>query len=389
MKKIILIVAIGLVCSIGLVFSQKRFEKEASKVLTEQIMKEAAWALTQQPITVTASVCPRSAGTKHDFFSEADYFWPDSLNPDGPYIQKDGMTYPGIFTDHRYAMIRFSKIIGALASAYLLTKDEQYVKHAMVHLNAWFVNPETFMNPSLNFGQAIKGKLTGRGIGIIDTIHLMEVAQGLRVLEKSLLADRSIVDGTKKWFSEYLIWLTTHQYGKDEMNTKNNHGTCWTMQVGAFAKLVKQDSLLEVCRERYRTTLLPNQMANDGSFPLETKRTKPYGYSLFNLDAMTMVCQILSDEKNDLWNFETADGKSIKKGIEYLYPYVHNKSTWPYQHDVMYWENWPVAQPFLIFGAARFNNKDWFETWKALDHQPVVNEVVRNLPVRNPLIWFE
>ena len=31
----------------------------------------------------------------------------------------------------------------------------------------------------------------------------------------------------------------------------------------------------------------------DGSFPQELARTKPYGYSLFNLDAMAIIAQTL------------------------------------------------------------------------------------------------
>src|ERR1700709_728521 len=150
-------------------------EKAAEKILKKQILAEAAWAMKQEPVTVTDSFCPRSAGGKHDFFSEADYFWPDPKNPTGPYIDKDGMTNPDNFVAHRKAMIRFSKIIGALASAYKLTGDEKYVKQAVIHLKAWFVNPETLMNPNLLYAQAVKGKFTGRNYGIIDSIHLMEV----------------------------------------------------------------------------------------------------------------------------------------------------------------------------------------------------------------------
>jgi hypothetical protein len=364
------------------------YRSKTIEVLREQILNEADWALKQQPVTITASTSQRSAGTKNDFFSEADYFWPDSLNPDSPYVNRDGMTNPGIFTDHRFAMIRFSKIIGSLASAYMLTGNDEYVKHAMLQLRSWFVNPDTRMNPSMEFAQAIKGRATGRGYGIIDTIHLMEVAQGVKKMEHAKNADANVVEGTKKWFADYLTWLTSHHYGKDEMNTKNNHSTCWVMQVASYASLIGNQLLLDFCRDRYKTILLPNQMGEDGSFPLEIKRTKPYGYSIFNLDAMVMVCHILSDAKNDLWNFQTADGRSIRKGLDFLYPFIVDKSSWPYQKDVMYWENWPVAQPFLLFGAQAFGKDDWFATWENLDHQPEVVEVVRNLPIRNPIIWF-
>ncbi len=361
---------------------------KVAETLRKNILKEASWAMQQQPVTVTAQTSERSAGGKHDFYSEGDYWWPDPQNPSGPYIQKDGMTNPENFTAHRQAMIRFSRIIGALASAYKITKDEKYVKHALIHLRAWFLDPETLMNPNLLFAQAIKGRFTGRGIGIIDTIQLMEVAQGVLVMENSPVFDRELLNGVRQWFSSYLSWLTSHPYGKDEMNAKNNHGTCWVMQVASFAKLTGNHDLLSFCSERYKTVLLPNQMASDGSFPLELARTKPYGYSLFNLDAMATICQILSDKKDNLWTFTLPDGRSIEKGIKFLYPFIADKNRWPYKADVMYWNDWPVAQPALIFGANACKSEDWFNTWKELNHFPDTEEVIRNLPVRHPIIWL-
>jgi len=146
--------------------------------------------------------------------------------------------------------------------------------------------------------------------------------------------------------------------------------------------------MLDSIKTNFKTNLLPNQMAINGSFPLEMARTKPYGYSIFNLDAMATLCQILSTPKDNLWNFETPDGKSIKKGIDYLYPFIADKSKWALPPDVMYWDNWPVAQPFMLFGANAYKEQNWFNTWKKLDHNPQVEEVIRNLPIRNPLIWL-
>jgi hypothetical protein len=365
------------------------FRKDVVNLLTQEIIVRADKLLTEVPQTITMYICKRSAGGIHDFYSEGDYWWPDPANTEGPYIQRDGMTNPDNFVDHRKAMIRLSQIIGSLASAYKVTGDEKYVRQAFVHLKAWFVDPSTLMNPSLLYSQAIKGRFTGRGIGIIDTIQLMEVAQGIIAMEDAKCIDKQLLEAIKTWFADYLKWLTTHKYGKDEMNAKNNHGTCWVMQVSSFAKLTGDIKILELCRNRFREVLLPDQMAADGSFPQEIKRTKPYGYSLFNLDAMTMICQILTDEKNDLWNWKTADGRSIRRGIEFMFQYVADKSKWPNAHDVMYWENWPVAHPFLLFGASKFNEKQWFITWSSLEHFPKVEEVIRNLPVRNPVIWFE
>ena len=362
--------------------------EKVKKVLKKDIMAQAARALTQQPVTVTSEQCIRSAGTVHDFFSEGDYWWPNPADPRGPYIQKDGLTNPDNFTAHRKAMIRFSKVIGSLTSAYIITKEKKYTSHAMTHLKAWFIDTATMMNPSLLYAQAIKGKVTGRSIGIIDMIQMMEVAQGVMVMEKAKLINQEDLQKIKNWFSAYLKWVTTHPYGIEERDTKNNHATCWVMQVAVFAKLVNNQQILDDCRNRFKTILLPNQMSKDGSFPLELKRTKPYGYSLFNLDAMATICQVLTNSKENLWDLTLEDNRSLKLSIEFMYPFVANKENWKYTPDVMYWNDWPVAQPFLIFGYNGYHKKGWFQLWKKLEHFPTNEEVIRNLPVRNPLIWL-
>ena len=362
--------------------------KKLGELLSKEILIKANEDLKSKPITVTSYQSERSAGGAHDFFSEADYWWPDASNPTGPYVQKDGQTNPANFSEHRLAMIRFSQMVGNLTSAYLLTKDNKYALKAIQHCKAWFVDTATKMNPSLLYAQAIKGKVTGRGVGIIDMIQMMEVAQSVLILEKQNAIKAEDLIEIKKWFQEYLQWVTTHPYGIDEREAKNNHGTCWTMQVAVFAKLVNDKSLLNYCDNRFKTLLLPSQMDLNGSFPLELKRTKPYGYSLFNLDAMFTLAQVLSTKENNLWEFKTANGLSLKKGIEFLYPFVANKNSWTLPKDIMYWENWPVAHPFLLSGYAAYGNQDWLTTWSNLEHFPTTAEVIRNLPIRNPILWI-
>jgi hypothetical protein len=352
-----------------------------------KIISLAQQAMIEKPITVTNESSPRSAGGKHDFYSEGDYWWENPVSPDSPYIQRDGMSNPNNFVAHRKAMIRFSQLVGTLTSAYLIEKKKEYADQAFKHYEAWFLNEETLMNPSLLYAQAIKGRVTGRGIGIIDMIQMIEVAQSLRVIEKALPNKKEEIKGVKNWFEKYLSWVTTHQYGIDERNAKNNHGTCWVMQVAAFAKLTGNQALLDTCANRFKTIILPNQMDQKGAFPLELARTKPFGYSLFNLDAMATICHILADRS--LWTFSLPDGRTMKNGVSFIYPFIEDKNKWPYPKDVMYWEEWPVAQPFLLFGAMAFKNQSWLTTWRNLNRFPENEEVIRNLPIRNPLIWLK
>ena len=352
-----------------------------------RVLNNAATYLNEVPETVTTSFCDRSSGTQHDFYSEGDYWWPDEKNPNGPYIRKDGLTNPANFTAHREALIRFSQIAGALASAYVLTNDKKYAGQLALHLKAWFVNPDTKMNANLLYAQAIKGVATGRGIGIIDTVHLVEVTKAIHAIEHSSALTKADLDAIKLWFSNYLNWITTHEYGIAERDNGNNHSVCWTMQVAAFADLIKDAKTMDFCRNFYKSTLLPNQMDKDGSFPLELKRTKPYGYSLFNLDAMTSICQILSTKQENLFAYTTSDRKNLELGIKFMVPYIENKSVWPFQHDVMYWEEWPVRQSSLLFGGIAFKNKKYMDLWKSLKSNVTTPEIIRNMPVRYPILW--
>ena len=358
-----------------------------NKIEKNRVLKNAEFYLNAEPLTVTSSFCKRSAGTIHDFYSEGDYWWPDSQNPDGSYIRKDGMTNPDNFTEHRQALIRFSQISGALASAYIITKDQKYADVLAIHLQTWFVNQNTKMNPNLLYAQAIKGIATGRGIGIIDTIHLIEVAKAIQAIEDSKALSKSDLTTIKLWFSNYLNWMTTHEYGIAERDNGNNHSVCWTMQVAAFAALTDDKLTMDFCRNFYKTTLLPNQMAKDGSFLLELKRTKPYGYSLFNLDAMASICQILSTKEGNLFAFTTDDGRNLALGLQFMEPYIANKSLWRYPKDVMYWDEWPVRQSSLLFGGIAFKNKKYTDLWKSLNGDFTNPEVIRNMPVRYPLLW--
>lgn len=384
-------VSIGLLIvlfSLTTVTAKEDVADQVRQLLQAETLQRADAALESVPVTVTVTRAERSAGGIHDFYSEGDYWWANPQDPNGPFIRRDGETNPDNFTAHRHAMIRFSQLVGDLTSAWILTGDKKYTDAAMRHIRAWFVDQETMMNPNLLYAQAIKGIATGRGIGIIDTIHLIEVVQSLRLMEARGIIEEKELKTIRLWFSDYLTWMSTHRYGINEMEAKNNHGTCWAMQAAAFALFTQNEEMIRFCRERYRTVLLPNQMAVDGSFPLELERTKPYGYSLFNLDAMTTLCHLLTTPEENLWDYTTTDGRNIEKGIAWLFPFVKDKDAWKRQPDIMFWEEWPVAHPFLLFGSMHHYRKDYFQTWKKLEHFPTNEEVIRNLPIRHPLLWL-
>lgn len=384
-----LLIFCGSILLLCLPLAQQRYTFDVISFDRDRVLKAAKEYLSEAPITVTASTSSRSAGGVHDFFSEGDYWWPDPEHPDGPYIQRDGMSNPDNFTDHRRYLMRLSVQVPALAAAWKITKDSRYATHAARHLRAWFIDERTRMNPNLQYAQAIKGRVTGRGTGIIDTIHLVEVARAIEVLEASTALSKDERARIKQWFADYLRWMTTHPYGIEERDAKNNHGTCWVMQVAAFARLTGNQELMNYCRQRFKTVIVPNQIADDGSFPQEMRRTKPYGYSLFNLEAMATICQILSTPEDNLWAFALPDGRGMRKATEFMEPYIRNKKNWPLKPDVMYDQEWPMRQSSLLFAGLAFGNPEYVKLWKTLKADSTVEEVIRNFFIRQPVLWVK
>lgn len=352
-----------------------------------RVVSAAEVALAHEPRTLTSVRNPRSAGGPHDFSSEGDYWWPDPQKPGGPYVRRDGLTNPDNFVAHRTLMFGLARDVGALAAAWDLTHDERFAAAAVRHLRTWFVDPATRMTPNLLYAQAIQGVATGRGIGIIDTLHLAEVALGIEALRESQSLTREDDAALTQWFRDYLHWMRMHPYGLEEAKQENNHGTCWVLQAAAFARLTGDAAVLAECRARFRRDLL-TQMAADGSFPRELARTKPYGYAIFNLDVMTATAVVLSTPDDDLMRATLPDGRGLLRAVGWLAPFLADKSRWPKAPDVMYWNDWPIRQPALLFGALASGNAEWLATWRRLPADSAVEEVQRNFPVRYPTLWL-
>jgi hypothetical protein len=360
--------------------------KLVSQTDRERILKAAAACLALPPVTITSYPSPLSPGGLHDFFSQADYFWPNPKDPSGPYINRDGESNPGNFNEHRKAMIARSIRMPALTAAWRLTGERRYARHACEHLRAWFITPATRMNPNLEYAQGVRGVSTGRSYGIIDTLHLVEVARAASLVAPHSMtpADNAALD---TWFSSYLGWLKTSEKGRTERAALNNHATCWALQAAEYARLVHDEPTRREIRRQYVEVLLPDQMGEDGSFPKELARTKPYSYSIFNFDAMTMLCVSLKGSGDDLITFHLPDGRGICKAAAFLYPYLKDKAPWPYRKDVEHFDALPVRSPGLLFAGLDCERAEYLDLWKTMDPDPTDPEIIRNYPIRQPLLW--
>jgi hypothetical protein len=388
------LVAIGLL--VALSGSQAAASSDLAKTVAQidraRILKLANEAFTARPPAITDHSSTNSAGGPHDFFSQADYSWPNPTNKNHlPYVNRDGETNPKNFEFHRMAMRNMKDSVAALAAAYALTGDEKYIPKAEQFLRFFFLNESTKMNPNLDYAQAVLGVAKGRSYGIIDTLHLAELPVAVRFLEKSPTFEKDVDAGLKKWFADYIHWMTTAKNGVTEMNAANNHSIAYFVQLASFAKFVGDEKTLDMCRERFKEVLLPKQMAADGSFPLELKRTKPYGYSIFQADNVAILCVLLSTPQEDLWKFQLPGGVTPLKSTEFIFPYLTDKPKWLADgrgKDIAHWDNWPAREPCLLFAYAETGDDKYLDLWRKLNADPTDLEIRRNIAITQPLLWI-
>ena len=318
-----------------------------------------------KPATVTAahSTSQRWRAATH-FFSEGDYWWPDPKKPGWPVRATRRHDQSRQFCGHRKFLLKLGTNARPGCGLEAQSKERRLRTTPRRICGRGLLTRPRVINPDLQYAQAIHGKSTGRGTG--RDRHHPSGGSGPRGSGSSgvgciLAADFAKV---KKWFADYANWMTTSKNGMEERDAKNNHGTCWLMQVAAFAKLTDDKKLMAYSADRFKTVIVPGQIEPDGSLPLEMRRTKPYGYCLFNLEALSTLCQIVSETGDNLWNFATPDGRGVRKAIEYMYPYIKDKKTWPKPPDVMYFEYWPMRQEALLFGGLAYKRADYIDVWK-------------------------
>jgi len=356
-----------------------------------RIFRLAEQALVLKPPAITDFIATNSAGGIHDYFSQADYAWPNPTNETGlPYVMRDGESNPDIFTDHRMALRKMKDAVAVLAAAYALNGDDKYVAKAVELLRVFFLDEKTRMKPNLQYAQAVLGQATGTPYGIIDTLHLTELAVAIPFLNKSQVFPVSVDQGLKQWFTDYTQWILTSTNGVKEMNSANNHSiACW-LQLASFARFTGDEKVLMMSRQHFKEVLFPNQMTKNGSFPRELARTKPYGYSIFQADNVAALCNLLSTTNEDIWKFTRPDGCTPRQAVDFIFPYLADKNKWRvdgHRQDVMHWESWPVRQPCLILVYAESNDEKYLNLWKTLNADSDDSEVRRNLAITQPLLW--
>jgi hypothetical protein len=297
----------------------RRLRAEADKRI-----KEGPWTVTsERPGGVNIDV--------HDYYSEAPYWWPNLEDPTGPYIRHDGKVNPDRFTANRTALNNMCDAVFTLGAAAFFLDDAHYGQRAAHIVNTWFVNPKTRMNSNLEYAQAVRGVAGGRGEGVLDGRGFIRAIQGMEFLAQAGAWDPKEQAVVRRWFEEYLRWLTQSKNAIDEKNSGNNHATWWTAQTAAVASFVEDKREENMAFEYYSDHIFPHQIRADGGAPREEARTRSLSYSAFNAEAMTMTCRIAQVAGVNLWSVRASNGATLPTVIDYLSPYLSDPRKWTKQ----------------------------------------------------------
>jgi hypothetical protein len=370
----------------------------------DRILAAAGRYLTQSPAPLTAFPAAHSPGGPQDFFSEAEDERPSAVDNPAP--------KPTLFTAHSDALLNMSIQVAALTAAFVLTKEARYAEHAALHLRAWFVDPEHRMTPSLPYAQLLPGTKAARPEGILETVQLVEVAQAVSFFARSEALSPDDLATVYQWFADYLLWLGTDRTALLARDLKNHHGTSWLLQAAAYARLAPEPDAgvrkvptpgptiydtakapnqyigLNALRRQYKSVTLRAQINADGVFMHELTSSAPYRNSLFNLDMLAGVCDLLATRFEALWDFELQDGPGMRTAIAHHFPYISRRETWPYAADVSHFKDLPVRQPSLLFCGRAYTRPEYVDLWKTLNPDPTDPVVLRSFPIRQPLLWI-
>jgi len=305
------------------------------------LLKEADSVLQMKPLSVMQKEKTPASGDKHDYMSQARYFWPDSTKPDGkPYISRDGQSNPELEKMDRNILGDMAGRVTTLSLAWYFSGNTKYARKATELIRVWFSNPETRMNPNMNYAQIIPGLNNdkGRSYGVIDSYSFVGMLDGVQLLGKSESFSNANSKQLKNWFREFLHWIITSDQGREESQQKNNHSVAYDAQVIALALYSGNDSIARKFINDFPAKRIFKQIEPDGKQPQELRRTLGFGYSQFNLHHMIDIFLMAQKMGIQIDNTTSEDGRNFYKAVDFLTPYIGKpKADWPYQ-QISQWE---------------------------------------------------
>lgn len=347
------------------------FRQGASTPAGAALIARADAALTGPVYTVVDKSGTPASGDPHDYMSMGPYWWPDPGQANGlPYVRRDGEVNPerGTNAFDLADLDAMSRDVEALSLSWYLTDDERYAARAAALVRAWFLAPETRMNPNFNHGQAVPGRVPGRAEGVIDAHRLSRVIESLGLLDTSTAFSDEERLALRVWFAALVDWMSTSQIGLEEKSATNNHGIYYDVLISHFALYAGLEEMARATIGRFGVDRIASQIAPDGSLPQELMRTRSLHYTTWTLIAAFDLADLGRCVDVDLWHFRTDDGRSLQASTRFVARWAGREAEWPWPerdrtrtaglYEVLRRGAWAWSDPALEAGAVLYGTRN-------------------------------
>ena len=319
------------------------------------IIKKADKMIEEKDVAVTdksAEALKYSGGDLHNYVSSSIYYWPDTTDASKPWIRVDGKF--NLDFQNKFDYVTCSKFVDRIKNmslAWWLTNDQKYARKAVEQIRVWFLNKETFMNPNMDRSQFIPNH-PQRGIGscygVLDAERFTTVLNCVGLLKLSGVWTEKDNVGLQDWFRKFSKWLMESKNGKEEGSQLNNHGVFYDITLTSSLLFANETETAQKVLNEIPTKRIQVQIEPDGSMPRELSRAGSFHYLCFNLEAFIKLATVAEKANVDLWNYKTADNRSIKSAINYALPYLNGTKSWEYK------EKFVPKDLFEVFWIASF-----------------------------------
>jgi hypothetical protein len=299
----------------------------------EQLRSDAEAALPNGPYTVVNKKHPLPGIDPHDYVSLARYFWPNPAKPDGlPYIERDGQANPELEQYDARPFREMSADVYTLALAGYLLGERKFTDRSAYLLRTWFIDDATRMNPNLDHAQLVRGENAGRPAGIIESIRLLNTIDAVGLVQQTngVWSDDDQAK-MQAWFSDYARWMKQSPNGRGEAAATNNHGCWYDAQLATILLFLDRTNDARALLESVKTHRIDPQIEPSGEQPRELARTRAFSYSVYNLNALTLLADLGDRVGVDLWHYHSADRRSIRGALDWVIPYGTGKRPWTHQ----------------------------------------------------------
>ncbi len=105
-----------------------------------------------------------------------------------------------------------SDAIFSNALAWVINGSSTYAGNVASWINTWFLAPDTYMNPNLNYAQVVRGPgaNTGAHTGVLDLKCMTKIANAVLILRGGKAPEwtEALDVGLVNWTTTYIGWLT-------------------------------------------------------------------------------------------------------------------------------------------------------------------------------------